>query len=258
MSDLPDVPDISIVIPAYNEASCIRESLTRVLAYAAGDPRVREVIVVDDGSSDATAETTESVITEQGGKKSLLHLVRHEENAGKGAAVRTGIRAAEGEIVLFTDADLSSPIDAVPKLVEPIITDRADVVVASRALDRSLIGVHQSWFRETAGKIFNLVARIVTGLPIHDTQCGFKAFRRAAILPAFDAQRITDFAFDVEILFLARKLGLRIEELALPWNHVEHTKVNMFSDSLSMFRDVLRVRLNHLLGKYNTRKRGRS
>lgn len=244
------VTDLSIIIPAYNEELHIGETLTEVLNYTGGDKRVVEIIVVDDGSTDQTASLVQAQMSAYAAAGVELRLVRHEVNQGKGAAVRNGILSAAAGIALFTDADLSSPIESVPQLVEPIVSGECDIAIASRALDRSLIEVRQGWFRETAGKVFNLVVRVVTGLPIQDTQCGFKAFRREAILPALRMQRIGDFAFDVELLFLARKLGLRIRELPVPWRHVEHSKVKMLRDSYRMFRDVLRIRLNDLMRRY--------
>jgi dolichyl-phosphate beta-glucosyltransferase len=164
--------------------------------------------------------------------------------------VRTGLSRAVGDIVAFTDADLSSPMAEVPALVGPILEGECDIVVGSRALDRSLIATRQSLFRETAGKFFNVLVRTLTGLPIYDTQCGFKAFRREAIDPILKVQRITTFAFDVEMLYLAARRGLIIREIPVHWSHVQHTKVKLFRDSIRMFVDVLGIRFNELRGRY--------
>jgi glycosyltransferase involved in cell wall biosynthesis len=245
-----DTATISIVIPAYNEASHIGSSFDEVMAYVADHPRITEVIVVDDGSIDDTSRIVSDRMDAHESATASLKLLGHGHNRGKGAAVRSGFLDAGGDIVVFTDADLSSPIDALLSLVDPIIEGQCDISVASRALDRSLIDVHQTWFRETAGKIFNVMVRGITGLPVHDTQCGFKAFDRLAVRPVFDQQQIETFAFDVEILYLARKRGLRILEIPLPWSHVEHTKVRMARDSARMFTDVRRRRWNDLRGRY--------
>lgn len=240
----PDATFISIVIPAHNEQMCISGSLDAVMALCRTYPAVREVIVVDDGSTDATAALVEMTRLRYAAAASgpALRLIRNPGNLGKGAAVRNGVLAATGDIVLFTDADLSTPLSEVPRLIEPIVEGRCDLAIGSRALDRRLIGVHQSLFRENAGKLFNVIVRTITRMPIRDTQCGFKAFRRAAVLPILEMQQIGGFAFDVEMLYRAMKGGLRIREIPVRWDHVAHTQVRMARDSLRMFIDVLRIR----------------
>jgi dolichyl-phosphate beta-glucosyltransferase len=247
-----DITDqtISLVIPAYDEEVCIGQTVGEVMDYAAVHPALREVIVVDDGSADRTAAIVEECRRQRARDAARLMLFRHERNRGKGAAVRTGLSHATGDIVAFTDADLSSPMAEVPALVGPILAGQCDIVVGSRALDRSLIAVRQSRFRETAGKIFNVLVRALTGLPIYDTQCGFKAFRRKAIGPILELQRVETFAFDVEMLYLASRMGLIIREIPVHWSHVQHTKVKLFRDSIRMFIDVLGIRLNELRGRY--------
>lgn len=241
---------ISLVIPAYDEELCIGQSLREVMDYAAAHPAVREVIVVDDGSTDRTAAIVEECRRERAADAARLILLRHEHNRGKGAAVRTGLSQAAGSVVAFTDADLSSPLSELPALVGPILAGECDIVVGSRALDRSLIATRQSRFRETAGKLFNVLVRMLTGLPIYDTQCGFKAFRREAIGPILKLQRIETFAFDVEMLYLASRMGLTIREIPVHWSHVHHTKVKLLRDSIRMFLDVLAIRINKLRGRY--------
>jgi len=243
---------LSIVIPAYNEAHCIGDSLAGVMGFAEHYPAVQEVIVVDDGSTDRTGAIVEATRSTYETHRARLELIRNPRNLGKGASVRNGLLRATGDIVLFTDADLSSPISEVPRLVEPIVEDGCDVVIGSRALDPSLIAERQGRFRETAGKLFNLLVRCVTGLPIRDTQCGFKAFRRGAIGPVFQTQRIGAFAFDVEVLYLASKLGLSIREVPVHWSHVSHTKVSLLRDSVQMSVDVLSIRLHELRGTYRS------
>jgi len=246
----PPACSLSIVIPAYNEEGCIGDSLADVMRFAAGYPAVGEVIVVDDGSTDRTTAIVVNACSRYRQCRAHLELIRHPRNLGKGAAVRNGLLHAAGEIVLFTDADLSAPLFELPRLVEPIAAGDCDIVIGSRAMDRSLIGVRQRWFRETAGKLFNWIVRGVTRLPIRDTQCGFKAFRRSAVLPIFQMQRIGAFAFDVEVLYVASKLGLTIREVPVHWSHVPHTKVSLLRDSVRMFVDVLAIRLHGLRGAY--------
>lgn len=244
---------LSIVVPAYNEESHIGPTLSELLRFAQGRFGNAEILVVDDGSTDRTALIVREVAGGRDGNLPRVAVLSHMRNLGKGAAVRTGVLAASGDIVLFTDADLSAPIDGAAGLLEPILRNECDIAVGSRALDRRLIGVRQSRFREMAGRVFNWLVRICTGLAIRDTQCGFKAFRRSVMEPVFRAQRIEGFAFDVEVLYIARKRGLRIREIPVRWNHVEQTKVSLVRDSVRMFRDVVAVRWNDLLGRYGRR-----
>ncbi|MEW5974358.1 MAG: dolichyl-phosphate beta-glucosyltransferase [Acidobacteriota bacterium] len=239
-------PDISIVVPAYNEARRIVQTLEMLRNYLARQSYCAEVIVVDDGSTDDTAAIVDQICQEW----TALRLVRNPGNSGKGFGVRNGVLNARGKIVLFTDADLSAPIEEMPKLVDPIVEGRCDLTFGSRALDRSLIGVHQSKVREFSGRIFNLFVQLLTGLPFQDTQCGFKAFRRDQAIPIFERQTIMDFGFDPEILYIARKRGLHLAEVPIHWNHVEGTKVRFLSDSLKMFLDLLLIRWNDFTGKY--------
>ncbi len=242
---------VSIVIPAFNEAGRITSSLGEILAFARGYPAVSEIIVVDDGSSDRTA----GIVTSMGQDRAMtdgprIILVQHPVNRGKGAAVRTGYRVARGDIVLFTDADLSAPITEAPRLIEPIIAGGCDVAIGSRAVDPSKIELRQGFFRRSAGRMFNLMVRWTTGLTLQDTQCGFKAFRRLAMQSAFEAQRIEGFAFDVELLYLARRSGLRMLELPVRWSHAEGSKVSMITHTWEMAVDLVRIRWNDLMGRY--------
>jgi len=232
---------ISIVIPAYNEESRLAEALTEALARG-----FHEVLVVDDGSTDGTAALAGRFQRED----SRVRLLVNPGNRGKGYSVRRGMLEARGRWILFSDADLSAPVDEVLTLSRAAEQQEAAVAIGSRALDRSLIGVHQSSFRETAGRIFNFFVRLLTGLPVLDTQCGFKLFEAAAAREIFRRQRIDRFGFDVEVLFIARRLGYRIVEVPVKWSHSKGTKVSMFRDSLNMFLDLARVRWNALLGRY--------
>lgn len=234
------LPPLSFVIPAYNEESRIGETLRTTLDYLAGHSAESELIVVNDGSTDATGQIVREVFSDSGGISTRL--LENFPNRGKGAAGRTGLLAAQRPIALFFDADLSTPLEETPKLIEPIVNNDVDLAFGSRALDRSLIGHHQPWRREQAGRIFNLIVRLSTGLPFWDTQCGFKAFRMAACRALIEAARMDGFGFDVEILYLARQHGLRLREIPVRWNHHEGSKIQLFRDSLRMLREVIAVR----------------
>jgi glycosyltransferase involved in cell wall biosynthesis len=236
--------ELSIVIPAYNEEPRLPASLARIAAYIRASGRETEVVVVDDGSRDGTAAAAESFRNEIPG----LRVISNGENRGKGYSVRHGMLEALGRIVLFTDADLSAPIEEADKLLAAL--ENSDVAIGSRAMDRSLIYVRQSLFREFAGIVFNAIVRLTLRLPFVDTQCGFKAFRRVPCHIIFEQQSIDRFGFDPELLYLARHHGLRAVEIPVRWAHSPATKVNMFSDSLQMFLDVFIIRWNSLIGRY--------
>jgi glycosyltransferase involved in cell wall biosynthesis len=229
----------SVIIPCFNEESRIGETLRLTLDYLTANAPESELIVVNDGSTDATGAIMREVFSEA---KIATRLLEDFPNRGKGAAVRSGLLAAQRPIGLFFDADLSTPLSEIPKMTEPIANGDVDVAIGSRALDRSLIGVHQPWRREYAGRVFNLLVRIVTGLPFWDTQCGFKAFRIDVCRPIFEASRIDGFAFDVELLYLAHHAGLRMREIPVRWNHAEGSKVRFFCDSLRMLREVIALK----------------
>ena len=234
------VPAFSLVIPAFNEADRVGETLLRMIDYVRETSPASEVIVVDDGSTDRTADVVREVLAGAGNFDARL--IQQPQNHGKGFAVRVGLLAAERPIALFSDADLSTPIEEAPKLLEPIAAGELDVAFGSRALDRRLIGVHQAWHREQAGRAFNLLVRLATGLPYWDTQCGFKAFRLDVFRPLLAQARSDGFSFDVELLYLARKAGLRMREIPVRWNHHEGSKVRFVHDSLHMLREVVSMR----------------
>lgn len=240
----PGFPDISIIVPAYNEERRLPETLERIAAYVRASGREAEILVVDDGSTDGTAAVAESFRDKFG----AIRVLSNGVNRGKGYSVRHGMLEARGRIVLFTDADLSAPIEEADKLFAALETH--DVAIGSRALDRRLISVHQSRFREFAGIIFNAIVRLCLRLPFVDTQCGFKAFRREPCRIIFEQQRIERFGFDPELLYLARHHGLRTVEIPVRWGHSPATKVSMFRDSLQMFLDVLIIRWNAIAGRY--------
>jgi dolichyl-phosphate beta-glucosyltransferase len=233
------LPPLSIVIPCFNEAARIGETLRLTLDYLAGATPQSELIVVNDGSTDATATITREVFSDT---KIATRLLENFPNRGKGAAVRSGLLAAQKPIGLFSDTDLSTPLGETPKLIEPIAHGEIDIAFGSRALDRSLIGIRQPWRREQAGRVFNLLVRLATGLPFWDTQCGFKAFGLNVCRPIIEATRIDGFAFDVELLYLAQRAGLRTREIPVRWNHSEGSKVRFFHDSLGMLREVIALR----------------
>jgi glycosyltransferase involved in cell wall biosynthesis len=241
-------PDLSIVIPAYNESDRITGPLRTVIEYLKTQPFAAEVIVVDDGSSDDTTAAADAVFSEF--PRFAGRTVRYETNRGKGYAVKTGMLAAAADIVLFSDADLSTPIEELHKLVDPIKNGEFDVTFGSRALDRSLIGTHQPWRREQGGKVFNLVVRLMTGMPFWDTQCGFKAFSMPKFRPLLDVMQIERFGFDVEFLYVARLHGLRLKEIAVRWNNDDRSKVNVLRDSVRMFDEVRQIRRNARRGEY--------
>jgi dolichyl-phosphate beta-glucosyltransferase len=232
---------ISIIIPAYNEEKRLPATLSTVQAYLkATSWDFTEIVVVDDGSRDATAEIA---------RKAGVRLLQNPGNRGKGYSVRHGMLDAKGDWLLFSDADLSTPIEELEKLWGAVEREHAQAAIGSRDLDRSLIGVRQPLFREFGGRFFNVVIRLVTGLPFHDTQCGFKLFEGVAAREIFKRQLVERFGFDVEVLFIAQRLGYRTLEVPVRWNDVAGTKVKMLG-ALAAFLDPLKVRWNSIAGKY--------
>src|ERR1039457_2216664 len=232
---------ISIIIPAYNEAQRLPGTMQKVREYLGRSVwEFAEIVVVDDGSRDGTAEAA---------RAAGARVLANPGNRGKGYTVRHGMLEATGEWLLFTDADLSAPIEELDKLTAAVDREQARAAIGSRALDRSLIGVRQPRFREYVGRFFNLVIRAITGLPFHDTQCGFKLFETAAAREIFHRQRLDRFGFDVEVLFIARRLGSRTVGVARGWNDAAGTKVGMWR-GMAAFADPLKVRWNSILGRY--------
>jgi glycosyltransferase involved in cell wall biosynthesis len=242
MTSVP--PELSIVIPSFNEELRLPTTLREIGSYIRSSRRETEVIVVDDGSTDRTADVANSFR----GEIQRLRVVANERNHGKGYSVRHGMMESRGRVVLFTDADLSAPIAEADKLLAALADH--DVAIGSRAMNRSLISVRQSLFREYAGIIFNFIVRAILRLPFVDTQCGFKAFRRDRCRVIFEQQRIERFGFDPELLYLARHHGLRSLEIPVRWAHSPATKVSMWRDSVQMFLDVFIIRWNSLSGRY--------
>ncbi len=237
---------LSIVIPAYNEALRIGRTLEKVCQYVRTRNYPCELIVVDDGSRDETPQILEAFRD----RHPTIRILGNRSNCGKGYTVRRGVLEARGEFILFTDADLSAPIEEANKLLGTLESTGADVALGSRALDRRLIGIHQPWRREFAGRVFNFLVRLFTGLKFRDTQCGLKLFRRATTRRAFELQHVKGFGFDPEVLFLIERLGGKIVEVPVRWNDSPTTKVRFLRDSGRMLWDLLAVRWRSLTGKY--------
>jgi dolichyl-phosphate beta-glucosyltransferase len=232
---------ISIVIPAYNEQNRLGPSLKKIRSYVDSSGwEFCEIVVVNDGSRDRTSD----VAREHGAR-----VLENPGNRGKGYTVRHGMLEAKGDWVLYTDADLSSPIEELEKLWAAVVRNKAQVAIGSRAVDRSLVGVHQPFVRELSGRSFNLIMRMITGLPFRDTQCGFKLFEANTARDVFSRQQLEGFGFDVEVLFIAQRLGRRALEVPVRWDNVEGTKVSLWSGAKA-FLDPLKVRLNAIKGLY--------
>jgi dolichyl-phosphate beta-glucosyltransferase len=244
-SKLKDIA-YSIVIPAYNEGSRLGATLEKVLGYVREQGLSAEVIVVNDGSRDNTAD----LVREVAAKDPVLRLLENPGNRGKGYAVRNGMLNARGEVVVFSDADLSSPIEEMPKLLAALAAG-ADIAIGSRWLQAELQTQRQSLLRQLFGRIFNLLNRIILGLRFKDTQCGFKAFTRRAAQTILPLQRIERWGFDPEILFLARKFGFRVEEVPVLWGHSGDTRIHPLLDGARMFQEMVRVRWYDLTGRYD-------
>jgi dolichyl-phosphate beta-glucosyltransferase len=239
-------PYYSIIVPAYNEAQRLGESLAKMLDYIRQSNWSAEIIVVNDGSTDNTAD----VVGEFARRSPIVRLIENPENRGKGYSVRNGIMNASGQVLLFTDADLSSPIEEAPKLFAPIESGQADVAIGSRYLDRDLQTGKQPAYRRVLGRAFNTALRLILGLSYRDTQCGFKAFSRKAALMIFPNMKIERWGFDPEILFLAERYGLRVVEVGVAWAHDHRSKISPVRDGTRMLGELIRVRLNSVAGKY--------
>ena len=244
-------PEISIIVPAFDEAERIVASLRTILEFALTSGMNAEVIVVDDGSSDQTASIAQTELDSC--PEIASRVITYETNRGKGFAVKTGLQAAEADIALFTDADLSTPIDELVKLVDPIRRGEYDVTFGSRAIDCSLIGVHQPWRREQGGKVMNLVIRTMSGLGFADTQCGFKAFNMLRFRRLLEVMAIDRFGFDVEFLFVAAHHRLRLAEIPVRWNDVAGSKVSVVRDTRRMIDELWQIRRNARQGEYDLR-----
>jgi glycosyltransferase involved in cell wall biosynthesis len=238
-------PIYSIVIPAYNESARLRATLEKVLAYVHAQGWNAEVIVVNDGSRDNTAE----IVHAYAAKDPTLRLVENPGNRGKGYSVRNGMLNARGRFVLFSDADLSAPIEEASKLFQALEAD-ADIAIGSRWLRAETQTQRQPLYRQFFGRVFNLLLRLTLGLHFKDTQCGFKAFKQPAVQAIFPLQKIERWGFDPEILFLARKFGFRVQEVPVAWGHSGGTRIHPLKDGSRMFLEMLHIRWNDWSGKY--------
>ena len=238
-------PQLSIVIPAYNESARIELTLDRVMSCVEKQGWDAEVLVVDDGSTDSTPE----IIHRWMERYPRLHLVKNEGNRGKGYSVRNGLLQATGEVVMFTDADLSAPMEEAERLLAAI-RDGADVAIGSRWMDRTRQTIHQPLYRRFFGRCFNWLTRLIMHLPLADTQCGFKAFRRDVARTIFARQRIERWGFDPEILYIALRLGMRVKEVPVTWGHDDRSRISYLKDGLKMLEDLLKVRIFSLAGCY--------
>jgi glycosyltransferase involved in cell wall biosynthesis len=239
-------PHLSIVIPAYNEEDRLGASLPLIEDYVRERRLDAEILVVDDGSTDATARMASGFLRERRGR-----VLSQPENLGKGAAVRRGVLEAEGRWVLFTDADLSTPIEEHARLAAIARDEDLDVAFGSRALPESQVEIRQNAMRELMGKTFNLVLRGITGLPHRDTQCGFKLLDRQRTRPLFERMVIDRFAFDVELLFLCDRFGLRVKEVPVVWRNSDRSTVGVFTAPPQMLLDLVKVRWRFRRGLYN-------
>lgn len=242
-------PRYSIVVPAYNERARIGKTLEQIVEHLREQKWSAEIVVVDDGSRDDTFQ----VVSDFSSRNPEVRIIQNPGNQGKGYAVRNGMLNARGEVLLFTDADLSSPISEATKLFEAL-EKGADVAIGSRWLDPSLQFVRQSLKRQALSRIYNLFLRVVLTFPYRDTQCGFKAFTRAAAEKIFPQQRITRWGFDPEILFLAHRMGLKVMEVPVRWGHDDRSKIHPIRDGLRMASDALRTRWFAITGKYQSDK----
>ena len=238
---------LSIVLPAYNEAARVGASLNKITEYAQQHAWTIEVIVVNDGSADNTPD----IVREYAGSYPWLHLIENPGNRGKGFSVRNGMLHARGDIILFSDADLSSPIQEADKLIAALQAG-ADVAIGSRWVRKELQVVRQPMRRQLLGRLFNLALRLVLGLNFKDTQCGFKAFRRPAAELLFTQQQVETWGFDPELLYLAKKSGLRIVEVPVYWAHSEGTRLHPLRDGIRMFAQLFQIRWNSITGKYHS------
>jgi dolichyl-phosphate beta-glucosyltransferase len=240
------MPKYSFIVPAYNEGSRLGATLDRILNYLGVQSLDAEVVVVNDGSRDQTADLVRSSARAH----PQLRLIENPGNRGKGYSVRNGMLNASGEVLLFSDADLSAPIEEANKLLAAIEAD-ADIAIGSRWLQPETQTHRQSLLRQFYGRLFNLALRIFLGLNFKDTQCGFKAFTRNAAQTIFPLQRIERWGFDPELLYLARRAGLKVREVPVAWAHVEGTRISPLRDGIRMFGEVLKIRWNAITGKYS-------
>jgi len=236
---------LSIIIPAYNEELRLVRTLPDLRAWLEQQETTWEVVLVDAGSSDRTLEVFHEHFSQEEGRS-----FHNNDNRGKGYAIRRGIHEAKGEVLLFSDADFSTPIEEFPKLYQ-FLQDGYDIAIGSRSLPDSNVEIHQAWYREGMGRIFNLLLQLIVLRGFIDTQCGFKCVRRKCILPLLPLMVVDGFCFDVELLFLAKKAGLKIVEVPVTWVNDPVSKVHILKDSSKMFLDLLWIRFRDWFGQYD-------
>ncbi len=239
------IPDLSIVIPAYNEEKVIEKTLKEVIEYLEGKSLLYEILVVCDGCKDNTSSIAKKIKQEN----DKIRIIDRKVNMGKGFSVRQGCLEAKGAYIFFTDADLSTPIEEIEKLLK-WLQKGYDIAIGSRALKESDIQIHQSWYRETMGKIFNLFVQTLAVRGIKDTQCGFKGFKKEVVQKIFPRQTINGFSFDVEILYIARKLGHKLKEVPVRWLNRVESKLNPLKHSFLMLLDLINIRIKDWKGNY--------
>ncbi len=237
---------LSVVIPAYEEEIRLRRSLPILRDYLRNQEFSWEVIIVDDGSSDGTSR----IIGEVFGEPEPVKVLKNPENRGKGYSVKQGVLAAHGELILITDADFSTPIEEFEKL-HTCLNQGWDIAIGSRSLADSSVEISQPWYREGMGRIFNVFVQMMVIRGYVDTQCGFKCFDRDKVIPVFSQMLVDGFCFDVEFLFIAKKRGLKIKEIPVQWSDVLQSRVNVISEPIRMFLDLLRIRCNDRNGFYH-------
>lgn len=238
--------DISVVIPAYNENVRIIKTLEKILNYFEIHNYLYEIIIIDDGSSDATYNSVDSLSRGH----SNIKILRNRKNMGKGFSVKRGVLESQGDYVLFSDADLSTPIEEIENFF-PYFNKGYDILIGSRALRDSQILLKQPWYRQNMGKIFNLLVRLFIIKGIKDTQCGFKCFKKEVGYKIFSLQRLNGFCFDAEILYIAKSLGYKIKEVPIIWLNCLQSRVGIFRDSICMFFDLFKIKFNILRRFYD-------
>ena len=241
------IPALTLVIPAYNEEIRLAGALSHVAGFGSSHPGGCEVIIVDDGSRDRTA----SIAREFAGKHPGVRVLVNERNRGKGYSIRRGVLEARGEVVLVSDADLSTPLTESGRLHERLRVLGRGIIIGSRGLPDSKVEVHQNPLREAMGRVFNFLVRTLTGLPFRDTQCGFKMMTRSVVEPIFRRARVDRFSWDVELLYVAYRRGIAIEEIPVTWRNAPGSKVGILSAPIEMLRDVFRIRRWHRQGWYD-------
>jgi glycosyltransferase involved in cell wall biosynthesis len=246
MEERLERPRISIVIPAFNEGARIGNALRQVLRCVHGRDWHAEILVVNDGSTDRTA----SIVEEFAQVHPEVRLLNNDRNRGKGFSVRHGVLHAVGEIVMFTDADLSAPMEEA-ELLFAALRQGADIAIGSRWLERNRQTLKQPLYRQFFGRCFNAITRLVMGLPFADTQCGFKAFRRPVAQTIFQLQRIERWGFDPELLFIALKRGYKIQEVPVTWGHDERSRLSYLKDGIKMLEDIAYIRWEAFAGAYD-------